>query len=297
MKPYIWLLLSTLSVPAICNAGSLYLYTINFDPTPASQETSVSYLSESLITSSAEVIPGQVTVISSPGPGATPYPGVGFGIASPNSFDFAFNQGGSLQWLFQGNTDPITGVGTYDFSSSQLSSGLNVYNPAGDVVVQQLAAAPVIYQYTESWDATSLSAPTSFIYDSPVFLPQSVSPDPDEIQMIAGPGAGAQPYAHGGFFLAGNTLAEGYFLDGAGNSWLMSSLVSPDFDYPGTYSFASAEVQYIANNALQADVTDATGSVSVTVITPEPRGIALAAVAFLFFILATRRRIHRARPA
>jgi hypothetical protein len=97
--------------------------------------------------------------------------------------------------------------------------------------------------------------------------------------------------------MVGNTQGEGYFVDGAGNSWLMSSVVSPEFDYPGTYSFTSADVPYYVNNVLQTDVGAATGSVSVAVITPEPGGMLLMVIASLFGSLASRVRKQRARTA
>jgi hypothetical protein len=269
-------------MPVFCNAGSdLYLYTVNFAPTAGSAATSVSYLSEGLLTSGMDLLPGQVTVISSPGAGATQYPGFGSGAVTPDSFAFAFDEAGSLQWTLQGATDTITGVGTYDFTSTQVTSGVNVYNPAGDVVVQQLSSPPVIFRYTESWNATPVSAPTSYIYDSPVFL-TSLLLDPNAVQLISPPGPNAQPYTQVSLFVAGNNAGEGYFVDGAGHAWLMTAAVSPAFDYPGDYTFTSADVQYYLNDVLQTDVTNATGSVSVSLITPEPGAFAMAVLAGLF---------------
>ena len=70
--------------------------------------------------------------------------------------------------------------------------------------------------------------------------------------------------------------------------------VSP-FDYPGTYAFTSADVKYFVNNVQQSD-TSVPGSISVTVITPEPEAASLMGTGLLliggFLVRATRRALH-----
>ena len=146
----------------------------------------------------------------------------------------------------------------------------------------------------ESWGATPNSAATSFSYDSPFFLGNSAPIDPTLVKLLSPPGPNAQPYTQVSLFQAGNNLSEGYFVDPNGNSWLMNGQVSP-FDYPGTYAFTSADVKYFVNNVQQSD-TSVPGSISVTVITPEPEAAGLMGTGLLliggFLVRATRRALH-----
>ena len=283
------LVLPMMMAPALCCGGTLYLYTVSFDPTAVSGATSVSYLSDGLLTGGGSLYPGQETVLSLPGSGATLHPGLGAGFISPSNFDVSFDLGGQLNWLFQATTDSIAGVGTYAFTGSQLSSGQNVYQPTGQIVVQTLASPPVIFRYTETWGATPNSAATSYSYDSPVFLGNSAVIDPAAVNLLSPPGPNAQPFP-ANFFLAGNTLGSGYFFDANGNSWLMSGAVSP-FDEPGTYAYTTADVKYYVNNVLQSD-TGVAGSISVAVITPEPGAFSLMGAGLLligsFLVRASR---------
>jgi hypothetical protein len=279
--------------PALCCGGTLYLYTVSFDPTAVSAATSVSYLSDGLLTAGGSLYPGQVTVLSSPGSGATLHPGLGAAFVSSTTFDVAFDLGGQLNWLFQADTDSIGGVGTYAFTGSQLSSGLNVYQPGGQVVVRTLASPPVIFRYTESWGATPNSAATSYSYDSPVFLGNAGVIDPAAVSLLSPPGPNAQPFP-ANFFLVGNNLGSGYFFDANGNSWLMTGALSP-FDQPGTYAFTTADVKYFVNNVKQSD-TSVEGSLSVAVITPEPGPLGLMGATLLligaFVVRAARHTQH-----
>lgn len=282
-----------LIAPVVCSASSLYLYTINFDATAGSAATSVSYLSEG-IASDGQIVPGQETVLSLPGVGATQHLGTNYASVTTSFVSAVFDLGGSIHWIFTASTDTITGVGTYLFTSGELSGTAGPHAVTGDVVVQQLATPPVIYRYTETWNATADSAATSFSYDSPVFLGGNTPVSGSDINPISVPGPNAQP-SPALVYLVGNSLQEGYFADSNGNNWLMRASV-PTFYFPGTYDFVTADVLKTATGGAQTDLA-ATGSVSVAVIapttTPEPGGLALVGLSGLFFAgLAVRARVR-----
>ena len=146
------LLAPLLIAPVICSGGILYLYTIDFDPTAVSAATSVSYLSNGLLTSSASLYR------SGDGP-LTGWRNFCAAVVGPSSFAAAFDLGGQLNWLFQATTNSIGGPGTYSFTGSQLNPG-----------------------------PTPSSAATSFSYDSPFFLGNSAPIDPTVVHLVSAPG-------------------------------------------------------------------------------------------------------------
>jgi len=267
----------------------LYLYTYQFDPTPASLATTITYLSSGLITGNVSLYPGQTTVVAPPGAGATQYPGLGSGYISANSFAPAFNVGGALAFIFQESTAVINGTGIYPFLSSQLSAGTSIYFPTGRVTVQQLAAPPQIFRYIETWNATPGTALTQYYYDSPIFLAGSIPIDPTLVQVTRSPAPGAQP-TQALLFLAGNSNTEAYFTNPAGTGYFFTGNVTPQFDYPGTYSLTSADVK-IFNGNLVTDYLNATGSLQVLVLaTPEPSVFVLASAGLCAIALYRRKR-------
>ena len=123
----------------------------------------------------------------------------------------AFNVNTSLTWLFQGNiAAAITGPGTYNFSQTQLSFRLapsTIFNPTGRLVLQQLSAPPVIFRYTETWNATQNTPGASFYYDSPVFLSAFLSLSGTAINPIQLLAPGAVP-SNNQFFGVGGNVAQ-----------------------------------------------------------------------------------------
>ena len=220
------LLCALVLFPAGAHASPLYLYTINFDPTPISAFTSVSYLTQTLQNGTVtNFTPGESTVLSLPGQGAVPYPGNGAGSISNAYASLAFNRNNSLTWLFEGDTAAnITGAGTYPFSQTFLSTALDpatTYHPTGDVVVQELATPPTIFRYTETWNATGQTPGASFYYDSPVIIDGFLPLLGTDIHSVKLPAAGTYPYSQGSLFGVGNTLAEGLLCQQRGRLLLL----------------------------------------------------------------------------
>lgn len=124
----------------------------------------------------------------------------------------------------------------------------SIYYPTGLVTVQQLTAPPQIFRYVETWNATPGTELTQFYYESPIFLAGSVSIDPTLVQVTKSSAPEAQPYTQGLLFLAGNSNTEGYFTNPAGTGYFFTGNVTPNFDYPGTYSLTSADGKIFNGN-------------------------------------------------
>jgi hypothetical protein len=231
----------------------------------------VSYLSDGLLGSSDNpTLPIQTTIISLPGAGATPYPGTGFGDFRSDYDSFAFDVSGSLQYLFQVNTQNITGPGTYAIQGGQAQNGFVNYTPSGDVVVQQVSPSSY-FQYTETFNATRFAGATIFTYDSPVFLNEVLAIDPGSVTTISAPVPGALPTDN--LFATGNGDDEGYYVAPNGDAFYVNGAVSAPFTSLGTYNFSSATyTEYDSSGNLLYTDANETGSISVSLVsaTPEP---------------------------
>lgn len=291
MNKFLALLTTAIFWPSVCAAGPLYLYTYQFDPTPHSLATTISYLSDGLIASAGNLYPGQTTVISAPGVGATQYPGLGSGNISQSGFAQAFNTiGGTLGWIFQETSAVISGTGVYPFLGGQLSAGFNVDPVTGNVTVQQLAVAPQTFRYLSTFNATPGSAATQFYYDSPVFLPGFNAIDPSLVQLVSPPAPGAQPDTQTQLYGAGNSAEEGYFKTANGTGYFFVGNFTKPFDIPGTYNFTSANIQIITGTRTTT-YSNATGSLQLLVLTtPEPSVFAMASAGLCAIALLRGKR-------